>query len=77
MVMPVVVLLPNVRPKSDIFRYVKNLKGLEKWKRITIADDLTKEELQQKREMQAIVNLAIFWKFDARLKGHAMIFEGV
>ena len=40
MVMAVVVILPSVGPKSDIFRYVKNLKELEKWKRIIIADDL-------------------------------------
>ena len=33
--------------------------------------------LQQKGDMQAIVNLAKFWKVDAHLKGYAIINECV
>ena len=38
---PIMVTLTKANSKGNIYLHVKNLKGLQKWKGISIADDLT------------------------------------
>ena len=62
--------------RGKFYTKVINLKGLEKWRGTTIADDLSPDQLKDKRDLQAILVLAKFQNVEAKLPGLAIVIEG-
>ena len=75
-VRPIMVTLNKSSDKGKIYTKVINLKGLEKWRGTTIADDLSPDQLKDKRDLQAILVLAKFQNVEAKLSGLAIVIEG-
>ena len=67
------VTLNKSRDKGKIYTKVINLKGLETWRGTTIADDLSPDQLKDKRDLQAILVLAKFQNVEAKLSGLAIV----
>ena len=66
-VRPIMVTLNKSSDKGKIYTKVINLKGLEKWRGTTIADDLSPDQLKDKRDLQAILVSAKFQNVEAKL----------
>ena len=75
-VRPIMVTLNKSSDKGKIYTKVINLKGLEKWRGTTNADDLSPDQLKDKRDLQAILVLAKFQNMEAKLSGLAIVIEG-
>ena len=75
-VRPIMVTLNKSSNKGKIYTKVINLKGLEKWRGTTIADYLSPDQLNNKRDLQAILVLAKFQNVEAKLSGLAIVIEG-
>ena len=73
---PIIISFIRVNDKSAIFKGLKNLRDQEKWKGVSIGDDLTDTQRNQVRDMLALSAYARSKGYNSTVKGNLLLFEG-
>ena len=73
---PIKVLFLSNLTKQSLFKNISQLKNNEKWKRVSINDDVTDKTRNVQRDIRCLVASAKAKCLKAELKGKAIVLEG-
>ena len=73
---PILCELIRKSDKGEVYKRVATLKGSQKWKKVSIGDDLSPLQNRNKQDLRDLCNLAKKQKIDARLSGNALVIDG-
>ena len=74
---PILVKLRAPRLKIEVYKHVNNLKGIQKWNRVYLGDDVPPEIQGQRRDLRSIVALARSEGHMCKLRGGDLVMDNV
>ena len=73
---PIFCQLTKKYDKGEVYKRLKNLKGNQKWAKVSVTDDLSPEENRKRQNLRDLCNLARNNDIDAKVSGAALVVEG-
>ena len=73
---PIFCQLSKKYDKGEVYKRLKNLKGNQKWAKVSVTDDLSPEENRKRQNLHNFCNLAKDNDIDAKVSGAALVVEG-
>ena len=73
---PIIVGFKNHHDKVQLFKHLKNLQGLERWRNVFISDDLTECQQNQQRDLLALSAFAKSQGYDTKVRSNCIIVNG-
>ena len=73
---PIVVGFKSFEDKKQVYKHLKNLKGVERWNKVYINDDLTECQLNQQRDLRSLVAYARSLGREAGIRSNQIWVEG-
>ena len=72
---PIVVRFKQFGDKIQVYKHLKNLKGVEKWDKVFVNDDLTELQQNQQRDLRALSAYARTRGYDSAVKANCIFVD--
>ena len=73
---PIVIVFLRQTEKAELFRNLKNLKGIERWSKVFFNDDWTEQQAVEQRDLRALAAYANSKGREATVRAGVLWFEG-